>query len=220
MNFVVVRSSSPYNGIIGRPGVRKLQAVPSTTHGMLKILVEGGVITLKSSKLVPWNVRWSPDLKEPNYQANNRRKNQSSSKSTCGITIVEPKNTTVSYRGSGAEKGTYETKSYASFNDKQTGSYGRATVTEKASSGDFHGKNGTNGTRNEYKRTETVRYGDKSGCTEVYNERRVRDVSYKNNYGGKNVVSYDSGTKSCYGGGSGGGYGGGYDGYDSYDDDY
>ncbi|GJX85693.1 reverse transcriptase domain-containing protein [Tanacetum coccineum] len=46
-------SSSPYNGIIGRPGVRKLQAVPSTTHEMLKIPVEGGVITLKSSKLVP-----------------------------------------------------------------------------------------------------------------------------------------------------------------------
>ncbi|GKB61755.1 hypothetical protein Tco_0917941, partial [Tanacetum coccineum] len=31
-----------YNGIIGRPGVRKLQAVPSTVHGMLKIPVEGG----------------------------------------------------------------------------------------------------------------------------------------------------------------------------------
>nr|GEW97689.1 zinc finger, CCHC-type [Tanacetum cinerariifolium] len=31
----------------------KLQAVPSTAHGMLKILVEGGVITLKISKLVP-----------------------------------------------------------------------------------------------------------------------------------------------------------------------
>ncbi|GJU79421.1 reverse transcriptase domain-containing protein [Tanacetum coccineum] len=53
MNFMVVRSSSPYNGIIRRPGVRKLQAVPSTAHGMLKIPVEGGVITLKSSKLVP-----------------------------------------------------------------------------------------------------------------------------------------------------------------------
>nr|GEZ03835.1 hypothetical protein [Tanacetum cinerariifolium] len=37
---------------IGRPGVRRLQAVPSTAHGMLKIPVEGGVITLKSSKLV------------------------------------------------------------------------------------------------------------------------------------------------------------------------
>ncbi|GKF26228.1 hypothetical protein Tco_0082122, partial [Tanacetum coccineum] len=53
MNFMVVRSPSPYNGIIGRPRVRKLQAVPSTAHEMLKILVEGGVITLKSSKLVP-----------------------------------------------------------------------------------------------------------------------------------------------------------------------
>ncbi|GJT36434.1 reverse transcriptase domain-containing protein [Tanacetum coccineum] len=52
MNFMVVRSSSPYNGIIGRPGVKKLQAVPSTAHRMLKIPVEGGVITLKSSKLV------------------------------------------------------------------------------------------------------------------------------------------------------------------------
>ncbi|GKA36232.1 hypothetical protein Tco_0722723 [Tanacetum coccineum] len=28
MNFVIVRSSSLYNGIIGRPGVRKIQAVP------------------------------------------------------------------------------------------------------------------------------------------------------------------------------------------------
>nr|GEW07572.1 reverse transcriptase domain-containing protein [Tanacetum cinerariifolium] len=40
INFVVVRSPSPYNRIIGRPGVRKLQAVPSTTYKMLKITVE------------------------------------------------------------------------------------------------------------------------------------------------------------------------------------
>nr|GEZ42610.1 reverse transcriptase domain-containing protein [Tanacetum cinerariifolium] len=52
MNFMVVRSPSPYNGIFERPRVRKLQAVSSTAHGMLKILVEG-VITLKSSWLVP-----------------------------------------------------------------------------------------------------------------------------------------------------------------------
>ncbi|GJS03909.1 reverse transcriptase domain-containing protein [Tanacetum coccineum] len=37
INFVVVRSPSPYNGIIGRLGVRKLLAVPSTAHRMLKI---------------------------------------------------------------------------------------------------------------------------------------------------------------------------------------
>ncbi|GJR62909.1 reverse transcriptase domain-containing protein [Tanacetum coccineum] len=53
MNFVVVRSPSPYNGIIGRPKVRKLHAVLSTAHGMLKIPMKGGVITLKSSRLVP-----------------------------------------------------------------------------------------------------------------------------------------------------------------------
>ncbi|GJR39446.1 reverse transcriptase domain-containing protein [Tanacetum coccineum] len=35
------------------PGVIKLQAIPSTAYGMLKVPVEGGVITLKSSKLVP-----------------------------------------------------------------------------------------------------------------------------------------------------------------------
>nr|GEV68881.1 reverse transcriptase domain-containing protein [Tanacetum cinerariifolium] len=45
--------SSPHNEIIGRPGVRKLQAVSSTTHGMLKISIEGGVITLKGSRMIP-----------------------------------------------------------------------------------------------------------------------------------------------------------------------
>ncbi|GJS96336.1 hypothetical protein Tco_0803304 [Tanacetum coccineum] len=44
-------SPYPYNGIIGRPGVRKLQAVPSTAHKMLKLPIEGGVITLKSSRI-------------------------------------------------------------------------------------------------------------------------------------------------------------------------
>ncbi|GJS43748.1 putative reverse transcriptase domain-containing protein [Tanacetum coccineum] len=47
------RPPSPYSGIIGRPGVKKLQAVPSTAHRILKILVEGGVIILKSSRMVP-----------------------------------------------------------------------------------------------------------------------------------------------------------------------
>nr|GEV26980.1 reverse transcriptase domain-containing protein [Tanacetum cinerariifolium] len=32
MNFMVVRSPSPYNGIIRRPGVKRIQAVPSTAH--------------------------------------------------------------------------------------------------------------------------------------------------------------------------------------------
>ncbi|GJW04268.1 reverse transcriptase domain-containing protein [Tanacetum coccineum] len=53
MNFMVVRSPSPYNGIIGRPGVRRIQAVPSTAHGMLKFPVTGGTVTLQSSMIIP-----------------------------------------------------------------------------------------------------------------------------------------------------------------------
>ncbi|GJZ55010.1 reverse transcriptase domain-containing protein [Tanacetum coccineum] len=53
MDFMVVRSTSPHNGIIGRPGLRKIQAVPSTTHGMIKFPVTGGILTLKSSKIIP-----------------------------------------------------------------------------------------------------------------------------------------------------------------------
>ncbi|GJS22602.1 hypothetical protein Tco_0451234 [Tanacetum coccineum] len=50
MNFMVVRSPSPHNGIIGRLGVRRIQAVPSTTHGMLKFPVTGGTVTLRSHR--------------------------------------------------------------------------------------------------------------------------------------------------------------------------
>ncbi|GJS12675.1 reverse transcriptase domain-containing protein [Tanacetum coccineum] len=53
MDFMVVRSTSPFNGIIGRPGLRKIKAVPSTTHGMIKFLVMGGTLTLRSSKIIP-----------------------------------------------------------------------------------------------------------------------------------------------------------------------
>nr|GEW45937.1 reverse transcriptase domain-containing protein [Tanacetum cinerariifolium] len=53
MNSMIVRSLSPYNGIIGRPGIREIQAVPSTTHGMLKFPVEGGIVTIRSTILIP-----------------------------------------------------------------------------------------------------------------------------------------------------------------------
>ncbi|GJT14555.1 reverse transcriptase domain-containing protein [Tanacetum coccineum] len=52
MNFMIVRSPSPYNGIIGRPGIREIQVVPSTAHGMLKFLVDGGVVTIRSQENV------------------------------------------------------------------------------------------------------------------------------------------------------------------------
>nr|GEZ27311.1 reverse transcriptase domain-containing protein [Tanacetum cinerariifolium] len=53
MNFMIVKSLSPYNGIIGRPGLRAIQAVPSTVHGMLKFPVEGGIVTIRSIILIP-----------------------------------------------------------------------------------------------------------------------------------------------------------------------
>nr|GEY13836.1 reverse transcriptase domain-containing protein [Tanacetum cinerariifolium] len=53
MNFMIVKSLSPYNGIIGRPGLRAIQAVPSTVHGMIKFPVEGGIVTIRSTILIP-----------------------------------------------------------------------------------------------------------------------------------------------------------------------
>ncbi|GJT88205.1 hypothetical protein Tco_1069922 [Tanacetum coccineum] len=53
MNFMIVRSLSPYNDIIGRPGIREIQAVPSTAHGMLKFPVNGGILTIRSTILIP-----------------------------------------------------------------------------------------------------------------------------------------------------------------------
>ncbi|CAH1432638.1 unnamed protein product [Lactuca virosa] len=108
-------------------------------------------------------------------------------------------------------QGSYENKSQVSFSDKQTGSYGRATATEKASTGNFQWQNGKSGTRSEYKESSTVRIGDRSGYTEVYSEQRVRNVNFNNNNGSKNVISYDNGD-----GGNYGGYGYGHD----YDYDY
>nr|GEV06677.1 reverse transcriptase domain-containing protein [Tanacetum cinerariifolium] len=48
-----VRSPYPYNEIIGRPRVRKIQEVQSTAHGMLKFLVPEGILILRSSRIIP-----------------------------------------------------------------------------------------------------------------------------------------------------------------------
>nr|GEU42860.1 reverse transcriptase domain-containing protein [Tanacetum cinerariifolium] len=53
MNFMIVRSLSPYNGIIGRTGIKEIQAVPSTAYGMLKFSVDGGIVTIRSTILIP-----------------------------------------------------------------------------------------------------------------------------------------------------------------------
>nr|GFA15182.1 reverse transcriptase domain-containing protein [Tanacetum cinerariifolium] len=53
MNFMIVKSLSPYNGIIRRPGLKAIQTVPSTVHGMLKFPVEGGIVTICRTILIP-----------------------------------------------------------------------------------------------------------------------------------------------------------------------
>ncbi|GJT38779.1 reverse transcriptase domain-containing protein [Tanacetum coccineum] len=53
MDFMIVKSISPYNGIIGRPGIREIQAVPSTAHGMFKFPADGGIVTIRSTILIP-----------------------------------------------------------------------------------------------------------------------------------------------------------------------
>nr|GEZ80376.1 reverse transcriptase domain-containing protein [Tanacetum cinerariifolium] len=53
MNFMIVRSLSPYNGIIGRPGIKEIYAVPSTAHGVLKFPIDGGIVTIRSTILIP-----------------------------------------------------------------------------------------------------------------------------------------------------------------------
>ncbi|GJX47167.1 reverse transcriptase domain-containing protein [Tanacetum coccineum] len=53
MNFMIIKSLSPYNGIIGRPEIREIQAVPSTAHGMLKFPADRGIVTIRSTILIP-----------------------------------------------------------------------------------------------------------------------------------------------------------------------
>ena len=120
----------------------------------------------------------------------------SASQSMANFAYVGPISTVHSKTPVG--EGSFENKTRVTFGDKQ-GSYGRATATEKASAGEFQWKNGKSGTRSEYKESATVRIGDKSGYTEVYNEQRVRNVNFNNN-GSKNVIAYgDAGNSGGYG---------------------
>ncbi|GJY79941.1 hypothetical protein Tco_0492692 [Tanacetum coccineum] len=53
MNFMVIRSPSQHNGIIGRTGIRKIRTIPSTAYRMLKFSVKGGTVTIRSSRVIP-----------------------------------------------------------------------------------------------------------------------------------------------------------------------
>nr|GEV92431.1 hypothetical protein [Tanacetum cinerariifolium] len=53
MNFMILRSLFPYNSFIGRTGIKEIQAVPSTAHIMLKFPVDEGIVTIRSTILIP-----------------------------------------------------------------------------------------------------------------------------------------------------------------------
>nr|GFA38251.1 reverse transcriptase domain-containing protein [Tanacetum cinerariifolium] len=53
ITFMVIRSPSPCNGIIGRPGISSIRAVPSTAHWMLKFPVDGGIVTIYNTTIPP-----------------------------------------------------------------------------------------------------------------------------------------------------------------------
>ncbi|GJU18615.1 reverse transcriptase domain-containing protein [Tanacetum coccineum] len=50
-NYLAARTNIPTSK--DRTGIRKIRVVPSTTHRMLKFLVEGGMVKLRSSRVIP-----------------------------------------------------------------------------------------------------------------------------------------------------------------------
>ncbi|PWA95935.1 hypothetical protein CTI12_AA044710 [Artemisia annua] len=52
MKFAVVRSPSPYNIILGRSGIKKLRAIPSTIHSMMKFPTPRGISTLVTRSVI------------------------------------------------------------------------------------------------------------------------------------------------------------------------
>ncbi|PWA76839.1 reverse transcriptase domain-containing protein [Artemisia annua] len=52
MMFTIIRAPSPYNVILGRSGLKALQAVPSTIHAMMKFPTPRGIATLVTRSVV------------------------------------------------------------------------------------------------------------------------------------------------------------------------
>ncbi|GJU97837.1 reverse transcriptase domain-containing protein [Tanacetum coccineum] len=46
IKFLVIRAPSPYNIILGRPGLKALHAIPSTVHSMIRFPTPKGIATL------------------------------------------------------------------------------------------------------------------------------------------------------------------------------
>ncbi|GKB77213.1 reverse transcriptase domain-containing protein [Tanacetum coccineum] len=52
MRFIVVRAPSPYNIILGRPGLKTLRAIPSTIHSMMNFPTPKGIATLVTRTVI------------------------------------------------------------------------------------------------------------------------------------------------------------------------
>ncbi|GKC94132.1 hypothetical protein Tco_1159574 [Tanacetum coccineum] len=47
VEFMVVQALSPYNAILGRPGMKKLGAIASTLHALIKFPIQSGIATVR-----------------------------------------------------------------------------------------------------------------------------------------------------------------------------
>nr|GEV10214.1 reverse transcriptase domain-containing protein [Tanacetum cinerariifolium] len=57
MKFIVIPDPSPYNIILGRPGLKQLRAIPSTIHGKIKFPTPWGIATLVSQTAMVFEYR-------------------------------------------------------------------------------------------------------------------------------------------------------------------
>ncbi|PWA80131.1 reverse transcriptase domain-containing protein [Artemisia annua] len=57
MKFIVVSASSPYNVILGRSGLKKSRAIPSTIHSMMKFPTPRGIATLVTQSVSVYECR-------------------------------------------------------------------------------------------------------------------------------------------------------------------
>lgn len=45
--FMIIRAPSPYNMILGRPGMRRLGAISSTIHSLIKFPIQSGIAIVR-----------------------------------------------------------------------------------------------------------------------------------------------------------------------------
>lgn len=74
----------------------------------------------------------------------------------------------------------YEWTSKINREDKQSGSYERYTMKEKASGGETHVEKATGrvGVKDEFQKSTTVKVGNKYGYREYHIEERFRDINF------------------------------------------